>query len=77
VRQWIEMRLRARRKLTARVPAAQIELRLAAGDEIRTELSCKYTYESLTARLAGTGLVVERWITDPESLFASVLLRRA
>ena len=29
------------------------------------------------ARLAGTGLVLERWITDPERLFASVLLRRA
>jgi len=76
-RQWIEMRLCARRRLAARVPAAQIELRLAAGDEIRTELSCKYTRDSLTARLAGTGLVVERWITDPENLFASVLLRRA
>ncbi len=75
-RQWIEMRLRARRALTARIPAAGIELVLAAGDEIRTELSCKYTRESLTARLAGTGLVVERWITDPECLFASVLLRR-
>ena len=31
----------------ARVPAAGIELALAAGDEIRTELSCKYTRESL------------------------------
>jgi len=48
-RQWIEMRLRARRKLTARVPAAGMELRLAAGDEIRTELSCKFTRASLTA----------------------------
>jgi len=76
-RQWIEMRLRARRPVTARVPAAGIELVLAGGDEIRTELSCKYTRESLIARLAGTGLVVERWITDPECLFASVVLRRA
>jgi L-histidine N-alpha-methyltransferase len=75
-RQWIEMRLRARRPLVARVPAAGIRLALAAGDEIRTELSCKYTRESLTARLAGTGLVLERWFTDPEELFASVLLRR-
>ena len=56
--------------------APSIDVDLAAGDEIRTELSCKYTRESLTARLAGTALVVERWITDPEGLFASVLLRR-
>jgi L-histidine Nalpha-methyltransferase len=75
-RQWIEMRLRARRKVTAGVPGAGTTLTLAAGDEIRTELSCKYTRESLASRLAGTGLVLERWITDRESLFASALLRR-
>jgi L-histidine Nalpha-methyltransferase len=75
-RQWIEMRLRARRPLVARVPGAGVKLALSAGDEIRTELSCKYTRESLVARLAGSGLVLERWITDPERLFASVLLRR-
>ncbi len=76
-RQWIEMRLRALRPMVARVPAAGIKLHLAKGDEIRTELSCKYTPQSFTARLAESGLVLERWITDPEGLFASVLLRRA
>jgi L-histidine N-alpha-methyltransferase len=74
--QWIEMRLRARRPVKARVPAAGLELTLAAGDEIRTELSCKYTRASLAARLEGSGLAIERWITDPECLFASALLRR-
>jgi L-histidine N-alpha-methyltransferase len=75
-RQWVEMRLRARRPLVAHVPVAGVKLALSAGDEIRTELSCKYTRESLTAHLAGTGLVIERWITDTERLFASVQLRR-
>jgi L-histidine Nalpha-methyltransferase len=75
-RQWVEMRLRARRALTARVPAAGVTLELQAGDEIRTELSCKYTRETFAARLLGTGLELERWITDPQGLFASVLLRR-
>jgi len=75
-RQWIEMRLCARRPVRARVPAAGMTLVLEAGDEIRTELSCKYTRESFAARLAGTGLVLERWITDPQCLFASALLRR-
>jgi L-histidine N-alpha-methyltransferase len=75
-RQWIEMRLRARRTLAARIPAAGMTVALQAGDEIRTELSCKYTRESFAARLQGTGLEVERWITDPQCLFASVLLRR-
>lgn len=76
-RQWIEMRLRARRPVVARVPAAGVEIALAAGEEIRTELSCKYTRDSLSSRLAGTGLLLERWTTDPEGLFASALLRRA
>ena len=75
-RQWIEMRLRARRRVTTRVPAADLTLRLEEGDEIRTELSCKYTRESFAARLRRTGLALERWITDRDGLFASALLRR-
>ena len=75
-RQWIEMRLRARRNVRARVPAAGLTLDLREGDDIRTELSCKYTRESFSAHLAGSGLRLERWITDPQRLFASALLRR-
>jgi L-histidine N-alpha-methyltransferase len=58
------------------VPGAGVKLALEAGEEIRTELSCKYTRESFARRLAGSGLAVERWITDAEDLFASALLRR-
>jgi L-histidine N-alpha-methyltransferase len=76
-RQWIEMRLRARRPLVAHVPGAGVKLALEAGDEIRTELSCKFTRESLTHRLVGSGLALERWITDPDRLFACALLRRS
>jgi len=75
-RQWIEMRLRARRPVRAWLRLAGLELRLSAGEEIRTELSCKYTRETFERRLAGSGLVIERWLTDPERLFACVLLRR-
>jgi L-histidine N-alpha-methyltransferase len=76
-RHWIEMRLRALRPVRARVPAANLTVTLAEGEEIRTELSCKYTRESFASRLAGTGLALERWITDPACLFASALLRRS
>ena len=48
----------------------------ARGAEIRTEISCKYTRESIEALLGGSGLVIERWFTDAESLFALALLRR-
>lgn len=73
---WIEMRLRAVRESCVRVPAAGLELRYRPGDEIRSEISCKYTRESLEARLPGTGLVLERWFTDREGLFALAFLRR-
>jgi len=73
---WIEMRLRASRLQRVRIPAARLDLAFEAGDEIRTEISCKYTRASFAALLAGTGLGLERWYTDPEELFALALLGR-
>jgi L-histidine N-alpha-methyltransferase len=73
---WIDIRLRATRDMTVSVPRATLEVAFRRGDEIRTELSCKYTRTSLEALLAGTGLRLESWHTDPEDLFATVLLRR-
>jgi L-histidine N-alpha-methyltransferase len=75
-RRWIEMRLRASRAMRAHVAAARLDLTLAAGDEIRTEISCKYTRRSFTARVRGTGFALDRWLTDPDDLFALALLRR-
>lgn len=74
-RRWIEMRLRARRDCRARVPLAGVELELQRGDTIRTEISCKYTRAAVESLVAGTGLGLERWLTDPEALFAHALLR--
>jgi L-histidine Nalpha-methyltransferase len=73
---WIEMRLRARHDQRVRVPGAHLELTLRRGQEIRTELSCKYTRASFEARVAATGLRLDSWMTDAESLFALALLRR-
>ncbi len=73
---WIEMRLRATRDMRVSIPGAGMDVAYRRGDEIRTELSCKYTRASLEALLSGTGLRVEGWYTDPEELFASALLRR-
>jgi L-histidine N-alpha-methyltransferase len=75
-RRWIEMRLRATRPVRARIAAAQLAVHFEPGDEIRTEISCKYTRRTFNARVRGTGLVLDRWFTDPERLFALVLLRR-
>lgn len=73
---WIEMRLRASRRCRVRIPLAQLDLAFEAGDEISTEISCKYSRASFAARLAGTGLSLETWYTDDDDLFALALLRR-
>ncbi len=74
---WIDLRLVARRPVTVRIPAADVTLRLAAGDSIRTEVSTKYTRDSLARRLDGTGLAVDRFITDDQRLFGLALVRPA
>ena len=73
---WIEMRLRAVRPTRVRVRGAGIDRTFQAGDEIRTEISCKYTRASLLALLPGTGLRLLDWLTDPEALFALAVLAR-
>ncbi|HWW91838.1 MAG TPA: L-histidine N(alpha)-methyltransferase [Vicinamibacteria bacterium] len=76
-RAWVEMRLRARRALDVRIKRAGLQLHYERGDEIRTEISCKYTRESFEALLRGTSLTPEQWYTDDGQLFALVLLRSA
>jgi L-histidine N-alpha-methyltransferase len=73
---WIEMRLAAKEDTVLALPALGFVREFAAGDELRTELSCKYTQDSLKQRLQGTGLVLDGWYTDPDELFALALLRR-
>lgn len=73
---WVELGLRARRATTVRIPGADLEVRFDAGEELHTEVSCKYTRESLEQRLAEAGLVTRRWAPDPDERFAVVLAAR-
>jgi L-histidine Nalpha-methyltransferase len=70
------MRLRARAPMRVRLRGAGVDRTFAKGDEIRTEISCKYTRGSLTALLPGTGLEVVDWLTDEDQLFAVAVMRR-
>ncbi|HEY2283819.1 MAG TPA: L-histidine N(alpha)-methyltransferase [Solirubrobacteraceae bacterium] len=73
--EWIEMRLRARREHTTHVGALDLPVRFAAGEELRTEISAKFTPERLQGDLAAAGLQCVRWLTDPDELFALTLSR--
>lgn len=72
---WIEMRLVAKEKNRVRLDAIDLTLDLARGDEIRTEVSCKFTRPSLQASAEAAGLRLDRWWTDPSEDFALALLR--
>jgi len=73
---WIEMRLVATRSSHVRLEQLDLDLKFAEGAEIRTEISCKFTRESLEKNAREAGLSVIGWYTDPETLFAVALLRR-
>lgn len=73
---WIEMRLRALRPTRVRIRAAGVDRTFETGDEIRTEISCKYTRTSLAGLLPGTGLELVDWLTDDDELFAVAVLQR-
>jgi L-histidine N-alpha-methyltransferase len=75
--EWIEMRLRARREHTTLVRALHLPVHFARGEELRTEISAKFTPERLEADLSAAGLQLARWLTDPDALFALTLSRTA
>jgi len=75
--EWIEMRLRARRQHTTHVRALDLPVSFQAGEELRTEISAKFTPERLQGDLSAAGLELVRWLTDPDELFALTLSRPA
>lgn len=72
-REWIEMRLRARRAMTVRLPAVDMTVQFAEGEEMVTEVSGKFRRAGLAAELAECGFTDRAWWTDPDDRFALVL----
>ena len=66
----IEMRLRSARDQVVRVRRIGLEVRFAAGEEMRTEISSKFRRETVAAELATAGLQLTHWWTDPAGDFA-------
>ena len=68
--EWIEMRLRSERAQRVHVRSLDLRLRFAAGEEMRTEISAKFTPARIEADLAAAGLARERTWTDAAGRFA-------
>ncbi|MEV6316612.1 L-histidine N(alpha)-methyltransferase [Streptomyces sp. NPDC051776] len=75
--EWIEMRLRARTAMTAKVRALDLAVSFAEGEELRTEVSAKFREYRVRAELGAAGLELRRWWTDEEGRFALSLASTA
>ena len=60
--EWVEMRLRARSPQVVRV--LDLEVSFDEGEELRTEVSAKFTRERVERELDAAGLRLARWWTD-------------
>jgi L-histidine N-alpha-methyltransferase len=76
-REWIEMRLRSTRAQTVHLSALELEVEFEAGEEMRTEVSAKFTRARVEAELRAAGMRLVEWWTDPAGDFALSLARRA
>ncbi|MBK3575053.1 L-histidine N(alpha)-methyltransferase [Streptomyces sp. MBT65] len=68
--EWIEMRLRSRTDQTVKIPALDLAVDFAAGEELRTEISAKFRKDGVRTELASAGLELAHWWTDREGRFA-------
>ncbi len=73
--EWVEMRLRATRASSVYIADLDLRVEFAAGEELRTEISAKFTRAHVEADLEASGLELERWFTDDEELFAVTMAR--
>ncbi|MEO5679030.1 MAG: L-histidine N(alpha)-methyltransferase [Acidimicrobiales bacterium] len=75
--EWIEMRLVAGGEQRVGIPAVDLAVTFADGEEVRTEISAKFRRPGVEGELAAVGLEVVRWWTDAAGRFALSLSRRS
>ncbi|MER7688662.1 L-histidine N(alpha)-methyltransferase [Streptomyces sp. NPDC097610] len=71
--EWIEMRLRSRTEQTVKIPALDLAVDFAEGEELRTEISAKFRLPSLVNELSSCGLELSHWFTTPAAQFGLAL----
>ncbi len=74
--EWIDIRLRSLAEQFIDLRALDMRTHFARSEEMRTEISTKFTRERLEASYADAGLELVEWWTDPEDLYALSLARR-
>lgn len=74
--QRIEMWLRSGHRQRVLIAALDLAVEFAAGEEMLTEVSCKFRPEQVAAELAAAGLHRRRWWTDAAGDFGLSLAVR-
>jgi L-histidine N-alpha-methyltransferase len=72
----MDIRLRSLAAQKVRVEDIDLTVEFAAGEELRTEISTKFTRERLEAVYAHAGLELCGWFTDSAGDYALSLARR-
>ena len=75
INSWIDIRLRSLADQTVTISALDMQVEFSDQEEMRTEISSKFTREQLEASYCEVGLEIVEWWTDPEELFALSLAR--
>lgn len=65
----VESWLQAQREMTVTIGALDMKIKLAEGEQIHVETSCKFTREGITQELSDVGLKVVKWYTDSAEQF--------
>ncbi|MFE3263648.1 L-histidine N(alpha)-methyltransferase [Streptomyces sp. NPDC059215] len=71
--EWIEMRLRSRTEQTVKIPALDLAVDFAAGEDLRTEISAKFRKQGVRSELATAGFDLTRWFTSPGQQYGLAL----
>ena len=68
--EWMDLRLRSLRAQTVEVPALDLTVEFAEGEEMRTEISAKFRKERVADELSTVGLELIEWWTDDNDDYA-------
>ncbi len=69
----IAQSLRATREVVANIRALNLAVTFHVGEEIHTEVSCKFTRDGVEKDFAGAGMRLDDWFTDSAGRFALAL----
>ena len=72
----MDIRLRSLAAQTVRLDGLEMEVEFADGEEMRTEISAKFTRERLEGIYGEAGLRMSGWFTDPDCDYALSLAQR-